>query len=432
VDARPDDLAIADFLVHGGKTDADATSFAEIRALPAGHRLAVEGGEARVSRWWSLPEEAEPLVLRRPEEYGEAFFAVFSAAVRDRLAEGTTAILMSGGRDSTSVAAAARAAGAELRAHTLVADAVPADREREFSTLAARALGIPIRHHPTDGYGILDRWRELRFPEPGKGVLPAMDADLYAAAAADARVCLTGDGGDPALAESRSRLALLLEAGRWLAALRESAAYARVHGRVPRPGLRTLRRDRAGEGAWKPALPEWLREETVRELRLRARLQDHSPLPHSRHPLRPEAHARLSAPFWGHWLAQYDAGVTRLPLELRHPFLDPRVAALLLRIPPAQWYNDKGILRVAMRGRLPRRVLARPKTPFAGDVVRWRLEALGWERPEGLPPLVPGVERWVDAARVPAFAGGARPGPSESPARDFRPLEVSIWLLGLG
>lgn len=432
VGAGLNDTAIADFLVFGQNQDPATTSFASISSVPPAHRLTAEGGEVWVDRYWELPAGAEPLRYRKIGEYVEHFRTVFGRAVRDRVPAGPCAILLSGGRDSTAVAAAALEGPAgerpELRAHTIVYDRLIPDEEREFSTLAAVSLGIPIRHHPADGYALLERWDDpaLRRPEPADNPLPALDGDFYAAVAADARVCLTGDGGDPTLSESRSRLAKLMEERRWAAFLAESLAYAWHHRRIPRPGFRTLRRDRAASAPWTP-FPAWIDEDFAREARLRERWEALAARPRSTHPLRPEAHARLASPFWAHWFEQYDPGFTRLPLEFRHPFFDVRLVSLLLSIPPVQWYNDKGLLRIGMRGKLPRRLLRRPKTPLAGDPVRARLEARGWTPPP-LPPLSGAVRRWVDPAKVPAYAGGSAGAGAGAPGLDFRPVELAAWL----
>lgn len=58
----------------------------------------------------------------------------------------------------------------------------------------------------------------------------------------------------------------------------------------------------------------------------------------------------------------WDAGVTRLPLEVRFPYLDRRLVEYFLALPPLPWGDHKLLLRLAMRERLPERVLRRPKT----------------------------------------------------------------------
>jgi asparagine synthase (glutamine-hydrolysing) len=75
----------------------------------------------------------------------------------------------------------------------------------------------------------------------------------------------------------------------------------------------------------------------------------------------------LNSKVWAPLFEGYDPGATRLPLEVRHPFIDIRVVDYLLSIPAVPWCSKKRILRDAMKDRLPRAVLHRPKTPLTSD-----------------------------------------------------------------
>jgi asparagine synthase (glutamine-hydrolysing) len=75
----------------------------------------------------------------------------------------------------------------------------------------------------------------------------------------------------------------------------------------------------------------------------------------------------LSSPSWASLFESYDAGVTGLPMEARHPVTDLRVVEFLLRLPPVPWCVNKHIVRAAMRDKLPPEIVRRPKTPLAGD-----------------------------------------------------------------
>jgi len=104
-----------------------------------------------------------------------------------------------------------------------------------------------------------------------------------------------------------------------------------------------------------------------------------------------------------------------------------RLIRFLLSVPPAQWYNDKGLLAVAMRGRLPPAILRRPKTPLPGDPLAARLRAHGGAWLGGR-TLGPEVEPYVDPERVPAVTGGRAPGTGEPLWLNLRPLSLSLWL----
>ena len=101
--------ALVAFLRHGFNDDLTATSFADIRRLAPATQITVSGDAiaALPKTYWKFPNPA-PLRLSRDEEYIERFRDVLGDAVRDRLRSARAAIMLSGGLDSTSLAATAR------------------------------------------------------------------------------------------------------------------------------------------------------------------------------------------------------------------------------------------------------------------------------------------------------------------------------------
>ena len=425
---------VADFLVHGFPFDEDATLWRGVRALAPAHLLVVEGGRTATRRFWEPPRDGE-LRLRGPREYAERFVEVLRDAVRDRLPNGDASIFLSGGRDSPTIAALARevvaGGGRDTRLHALTAycETLYPDPEPAFARVVGEALGIPIRFHAVDGYRAFERWEDprLRRPQPVAEPLLALVDDELREMAACSRVLLMGMAGDAVLRESRSRLTRLVREGRAARALGEAAVYAWHHRRLPRPGVRTWLR---GAPEWSPAaIPPWISPGLAGRVGLAERVRAQGAPPNPPHPLRPEAHAQLASPFWPYLFGLYDPWTTGVPLEVRQPFADTRVVSLLLSIPPAQWYNDKGPIRIGMRGRLPESILRRPKTPAGGDVLATRREAHG---PGWIGGRTVGseVEPFVDAARLSRAVGGAS---AEEPGElwvDLRPLALSLWLRG--
>ncbi|HEU0302898.1 MAG TPA: asparagine synthase-related protein [Longimicrobium sp.] len=435
VSAALDEGWIADFLVHGDSPSNEATVYAAIRQLPPAHLLVVEDGRVSLRRWWSLPEDAEPLRLRHPRDYAELFYDALRQAVADRLPRERAGILVSGGRDSTALAAAWRdlvdegTRTTELQGFTAYHARLMPDDEPAYTALAADALRLPVHYLAVDDYAPFARWEEpaLRRPQPSASPLLAIEADQYRQAAAHGRVLLTGQGGDALLRESRSRLARLAAEGHVLRAAREAAEYARLHHRLPRPGVRTWLAERRHGHRVAAEAPRWIAPEFAARVGLAERIAAWNARPAPAHPLRPEAAEQLAGALWPALFRAWDPGATGVPIELRHPYFDLRLVRLALSIPPAQWYNDKGLLRMAMRGRLPARLLARPKTPLADDPLAVRLRVLGrgWlgGRTAGRE-----VAPWVELARVPSLAGGASAEAPLSLSADLRPLALSLWL----
>ena len=435
VSAELDERSVADFLVRGFPLDAERTIWAGVRALPPAHALTYEGGRIDVRRYWEPPRD-EVLRYRNPAEYAEHFVDVLSAAVVDRLPNGSASIFLSGGRDSPTVAALAKEAVArgerstEIRGFTAYYARLFADPEPRFARMVGEALGVPIRWLAVDDYQPFERFESdplFYRPEPADSPLMAIEVDQWSQAAEHARVLLTGFGGDAVLRESRSRMTRLAAGGHLLRAAWEGAQYAWHHRRLPRPGVRTWLRERRGEGRTRLEAPAWIDPDFARRTELEARLDALAEPPRTTHPLRPEAYEQVVAPLWPSLFTYADPGATRIALEVRHPFMDVRVVRFLLSVPPAQWYNDKGLLRIGMRGRLPDAVLRRPKTPLAGDPLAARLRASGdaWL---GGRTLGPGVAPYVDARRVPRVAGGLADEAPDPLWRSLRPLELSLWL----
>ncbi|HET7234588.1 MAG TPA: asparagine synthase-related protein [Longimicrobium sp.] len=427
-----DDVAVADFLVRSVPLELGRTIRAEVRALPPGHTLSVEDGRVRIERYWTWPDDPPPR-YRRVSEYVEHFMHIFATAVRERTPAGGVGVMMSGGLDSTSVAALTAAtmggeSGSGMRAFTARSSGLIREEEGHYAAVTAEALHLPVTWLDVDGYRAFERHGgdpRLDRPEPVDAPFLALQVDQLLQAAGHARVLLTGFGGDAVLRESPSRLTRLAVRGHLLRAAMEAVRYAALHRRIPRPGVRTwLRRNDPPSPI---LIPGWIDEDFARRVGLRERMEAYRAPAAPAHATRPEARAALAEPLWPQLFGALDPGATGIPLEIRHPFFDVRLVRFLLSIPPAQWYNDKGILRMAMKGRLPRAVLRRPKSPLAQDPLEVRRHAHGdgWL---GGRTLGPEVDPWVNRALVPAIAGGLAPGEGAPLWLDLRPMSLSVWL----
>ena len=376
VSDRLSDQAIGDFLLFGLSFQDAATAFHDIHRLAPAHCLTARDDGFRIQRYWSMPTDGY-VRYRSAADYIERFKELLRAAVKDRLRTDNIAVLMSGGLDSTSLAAVACDLGSHdganlnLRAHTIVYDKLFTCEERHFAALTARALGIPIEYLAADDYTLYERWDtlELHTPEPAHYPLLAIYADHYRQVAARARVALVGDGGDPILCPPLSRFKSMLKQGRWLRLVGEVGGYAIAHGgKLPPLGFRSGFKQWLGLWApERPAYPSWLNADFESRAGLRDRWREVYAAPALIHPHRPEAYQKLTAPYWSGYFESLDPSVTSVPLEIRSPYFDLRLINFLLAIPPLPWSVDKELLRAAMRGKLPEPIRLRPKTPLAGD-----------------------------------------------------------------
>ena len=369
VSARLDEEAIGDFLLFWTCLESSRTSFADVARVPPAHTLTASSRDSRLTRYWSLQPQ-ESLRLRSPGEYVERYVSTLETVVGDRVRSEPAGILMSGGLDSSSVAAAAaRVVGAAststaLRAYTAVYDTVEQDRERHYSTLVANALGIPIEHYAMDGYRWFERWNEsLLPPEPSAEPMTAMMADLLEHVSRHGGVVLTGDGGDPALLPSTFlNLVGRVPLGPLVRDFCTSAWRARS---LPPIGARSVIRR-----WWSPpaTVPVWLSESFRRRVDPDARVRE---IDRRREPADGPRGAALSAmvdPWWTAMFEAHDPGATQRPVELRYPLFDVRFLLLALSLPTHPWCVNKTIARTALRT-LPDEIRTRPKSPLAADVV---------------------------------------------------------------
>lgn len=403
VSSELNDQAIADYLIFGGYQNPAATSFAAIRRLPAGHCLIATGQTIQVKRYWNLP--FREVRFQRSRDYVDRFLELFAAAVKDRLRTGKAGVLMSGGADSTFVAAMAnRVLGKPgIRALTIVFDENIPDQERKYSSLAADFLRIPICHWKADGYEPLVHNREwhLSGAEPEPNPLAGLYHDVYREAAQYARVMLTGNGGDPVLYTDEGYIAGYLKPSRWGELLFGIGWCLWLNRRLPRLGFRSLllggRYGKAKASTPQP-VPAWLKPGLEQ------------PIAAAQPPSEPrsKAQAALLAPLWPSFFENLHPGMTRFPLELRHPFFDLRVVTYLTGIPALPWRQEKNILKAAGRGLLPDAVRFRSKTPLAGNPVLARLREKGPEWWAGQLDPAPELIRYANPAAFPKTAAANR------------------------
>lgn len=325
------EIAVGDYLLFGVNQDNSTTIFKDIQRLPPGHTLTVANNEIKVKRYWA-PSQPAKVRYRDRESYVEHFSELFSRAVKDRLRTDRVAISMSGGLDSTSLAAIA-CEHASVAGFCVVYDELIPDEERRYSSLAAEHLGIPVTHLNADRYGLFDG--DMDQAEPFLvSVKTGQFNDLLRLCAGFSSVALTGYDGDALMHEPQQSIRTRI-------------------GRM----LRT-----ADSGS----IPEWIDESFARRTDLQERWEQFWSRK-SNEGKRPATMRVLNSKIWTSLFEGYDPGATKLQLEVRHPFLDVRLIEYLLAIPTKPWCVNKHILRRAMSDKLPAAVLNRPKTGLMGD-----------------------------------------------------------------
>lgn len=394
-----DPVFIGDFLLQDSCADPARTAFRDISRLPAGHVLHHKNASPGVRSYASLPIE-EPLQLKNPQEYVERFRKLLEDAVRDRMSPGPTAVLMSGGLDSTSVAAiASRLAEAQgirgaIRAYTVDYRGLFDDEEGQHALLAAEHLGIPIEIFSGAKCVPFEGWERLGslMAEPTNSPFLLLNQEQYLRVQRHSRVVLGGLGGDDLLTgQAWPYLVYLLRRGRLEEVLKRFGGYVLKHGKLPplQGGFRTRLRRLYRRNESTANYPPWLASEFERSQRLREKWGKLQQLKKSAHPLYPLGHGALSSHAWTPAFEAEDCAATGVPVELRSPFFDRRLLQYLLRVPPVPWCAHKQLLREAMRHILPEAIRLRPKAPLAVDPLVLSVERGAW-RP--VLPVKPAAE----------------------------------------
>ena len=429
--------AIADFLLYSHNRHAGQSAFADIRRLPPAHILTwSRNRELRCTPYWTLPVE-KPIRYKRADDYVFHFRDLLRTAVSDRLRTGNVGVLMSGGLDSTSVAAtakellSARSDSSNLQAFTFVYDRLIPDKEGIFAEMAADALKIPIHITAVDDGDPFEVWNLAGnpAPEPTDSSIPKRSVDQVRHFSTDLRVGLTGEGGDPALHLGPMGFFQFLKQLPFSRLSLDILKWRCSQGKWPKIGIRTSFKRWLGKRnhTSRPLYPPWLCRSLERRLNLYEQWQELNATPPSGESLRTEARQCLAQSMWAHLFESYDPGVTRIPVELRHPFFDLRLLHFLLALPPVPWCLDKELSRVAMRGILPNTVLDRPKAPLAGFPMYESLQKIA------LPDLASicdahSFERFVSVDRFLKIAKN----PQRLLPQEFelitRPLSLAVWL----
>lgn len=364
-----DEHAVADYLAGGILSDPAATIYANIRRLPPAHTMRRDSaGRIVIERYWTVPP-------RDPKPRRDAVAnleAALKQAIAERVHGPAAVVFMSGGLDSTLLAALTREVrpDTQLLAGTSVYRTRIADVEESFADEAARSIGIPIRKFVLDDYPPLQALEDdVWTAEPGPMLTAPMTRDIYRQAAEHAPIALHGHPADAVLSVDLTAYLRALPAKQRIT---EMIRYTIARRRPPYFFFRPRR------PAAPRSIPDWLR---VRR----------EPPQHSDDPLESAA--------WSSYFEWAHPQFTRAPIEVVYPWCDVRVIEAARELEPIPWLVDKHIVREMLRGRVSERIRQRRKSFLGGDP--WRAELRGLEIEAASHFIDP--ERFRDACRTAGF-----------------------------
>ncbi len=375
-----DEATVASFLTGSGWNTTTRTFFKEVRKLPPGHTLTIEGDpfpgdgpRTRIERYWR-PERTPAARPASDDAHAEELLDLYARAVKDRLCGGPVGVHLSGGLDSSSIAVlTARELRRRGRPPPPAFSWLPAlDGEtpapahaKEYALIDAVCAqeDLQVSHcalTPGDVLAVLRR--DGAFP----GVYVQMNEEAVQRCAAESgvRVLLSGWGGDEGVSfNGRGLHEQLLLGGRWLRLAAEcragphpfrtlaQVALSLAHPRLPIHLHRRLRGKEPRRRRWlidpafarraKPLPVEVFRSIGVRRTQTRL----------------------LRSGLLSQRIEGWAASGARHGLEYRYPLLDRRLLEFALGLPPEQFRRgrwSRWLMRHALDGVLPPEICWNP------------------------------------------------------------------------
>jgi asparagine synthase (glutamine-hydrolysing) len=418
VGQEPNEGLIGEYLASA-VTHQTETLYRGVFRLAPGHALVAGTDGIRITRYWNGSPGTE-IRYGTDAEYAEHFLEIFREAVRCRLRSlGPVGAELSGGLDSSSVVGAVQslyhtghAVDAGFETFSLVFPGLACDESVYIRDVAA-FWGLKsnlLESRETDSRAPIREALSTRgvpgYPNS------TMSYSVYAAARAKGfQVLLSGSGGDDWLTGSLQHSADLLRGFRLGALIRRSRLESQMPSVIlpPLPLLRTAlwpllplsARRVVRRLLGRTGIPRWMNPAFARKIRLADRLRAQQG-PQGFPTYAQDDIYRAGTSGWQSQCTELaDLALSRVGLEIRHPFLDSRVVGFGLAVPEGQrWRGEetKFVLRQAMRGLMPETVRRRPTKADFSHVFPQALEALGGRR--RFETLAVTRLGWVDADEV--------------------------------
>jgi asparagine synthase (glutamine-hydrolysing) len=411
--------ALGEYLQYG-YVSAPRSIYRDVRKLAPGHWLELgEVGEPAVRRYWSPCEAREPLAGTEEDLARELEHQLVEAFRLRTVSDVPVGVFLSGGIDSTAVAAILqRYGGSRVQTFTI------GFHDRRFDeAVHARQVAAHLGTHHTeqvvtaaDMDEVMPEWANL-FDEPfgdSSGVPTYLVSRL---ARRHVKVALSADGGDELfngyhhyglVSERERRMARLPQAARsalsYSFGLLQAKGVREAASRVPLPAhlrhaarrnvleriekLRVMlpRLDRAL--VYDLAMTSWTPWEIEALLGSSTAAREAVACPADSFPER-MAYTDMRYFLPDDILVKVDRTTMASGLEGREPFLDHRLVEFALRLPLALRRGPLGpkhLLRKVLYRHVPRSLLERPKQGFGIPLANWLRHELAHLVPTYLEP----------------------------------------------
>jgi len=364
-----------------GYVPGHCTVYENIRPFPAGHYGLYKNGTLTVEPYWQPSEKIGAETLMDEHEAKHRLHELLLSSVKYRLiADVPVGCFLSGGTDSSLVAALAQQAGGKP-VHTFSIGFGEAKfNESEHAKKVAEHIGSRHTEYilsEKDAQRLvpeLHTWYDQ--PYADSSAVPTMLVSRLARK--DVTVALSGDGGDEFfLGYGMYNWAARLHRKKWWHPLAAqllpygSKNYRRAAGLFkgskshPRAQLFSQEQYLFGEAE----LPHLLAENITADLP-----RENWETPRTLTPEEAQALYDIHQYLKDDLLVKVDIASMRYALEIRVPLLDYRVAEFALNLHPSLKRRngvDKYLLKQVLYDYVPREIMERPKWGFAVPISRW-------------------------------------------------------------
>jgi len=373
--------------------------FAGVKKLPPGHFLVVEGGKTRLERYWDLRlDKSEPAAAKGLDEcVREVRRLLYDAVKMELIADVPVGVLLSGGIDSSAVAAMmTRASTRPVPSFSVIFDD-PSFDESAYAQLVARHVGTEHHEFPLSAAMALDLLPEIMagLDEPlgDSSIIPTYCLSRFTKE--HVKVALGGDGGDELfggystlqahrLADYYQRLAPA-----WLRGLVEPWVLEKLPVSFDNLSFDFKLRRFLRDYALPPVVRHhrWLGSFTPEDKaallgtagaasqeKVTNLVEYYARQAHTAEPLNQVLYCDLKLYLEGDILVKVDRASMANSLEVRVPLLNRLLVEYAAHLPHSfklRGLTTKFLLRQALKGILPESILRRGKKGFNAPVAKW-------------------------------------------------------------
>lgn len=347
-----------EFYWQDGLVDTLHTPFREVNRVPSACCLIMEDGVLRLDNYWDLSEIGEELIYASDEDYTEQFYELLKEAVRCRIAkQGPTAVMMSGGLDSTSIFALAKQVERNEHLGTIfpvcgVFDELQECDERQYIRPLLDMYQAEAYYEVCDNHGVFKGFPNdapWTFEPFVPAVAHAFSCGIIKCARKHGAVrILTGSAGDHFMSGTPGIIADLIRQFKYGEAIKHAKSFA------------YLSRGSMLNILWHYGVAPFLNQGLIKEItynRNQNFIKKIKNIPSVR-----------QKEFYRQWTATKNRLYTdrvigpTVGIEMQHPMQDRRFVEFLYRIPGDKLWSHgirKAILYKAMKNDLPMEILER-------------------------------------------------------------------------